>query len=102
MHIDHDKVRREQVRWVILLSLNNARPEGCYEHLVRATVQTVFQDATALEIRRELDYLEDRKLIHIRKEPSGKWWAELTRYGIDIVEYTIDCGPGIARPEKYW
>jgi hypothetical protein len=27
--------------------------------------------------------------------------AELTRYGVDIVEYTIACEPGIARPKKW-
>ena len=33
---------------------------------------------------------------------SGPWHAELTRYGVDVAEYTIDCEPGIARPAKYW
>ena len=55
-----------------------------------------------LEVRRELDYLADRDLVKLRKEPSGRWWGELTRYGVDIAEYTIDCHPGIARPVKYW
>lgn len=102
MQIDHAKIRREQLRWLILLALNNARPQGCYEQLVLATAQAVYPDATALEVRRELDYLDDRRLVRVRKEPGGKWWAELIRYGIDMVEYTIDCAPGIARPEKYW
>ena len=54
------------------------------------------------EIRRELDYLADRCLVTLDKQPSGKWFADLTRYGTDIAEYTIDCAPGIARPVKYW
>jgi hypothetical protein len=27
---------------------------------------------------------------------------KLTRIGIDVVEYTVECDPGIARPKKYW
>lgn len=33
-------------------------------------------------------------------EADNDWAAELTRYGVDIVEYTIGCEPGIARPPR--
>lgn len=102
MTVDMDKVRRESIRWTILLTLNNGRPTHLYEEVVLSVVQAVYTDATALEVRRELDYLHDRRLVQITKEPSGRWNAELTRYGVDIAEYTIDCAPGIARPPKYW
>ena len=97
-----DKLRRETLRWITLLALNHARPYGAYEEVVLATAQAMYPDATALEVRRTLDYLEDRRLVQLRKEPSGRWWSDLTRLGTDIVEYTVDCEPGIARPEKYW
>lgn len=100
--IDHAKVRRESMRWNILLILNNARPVGAYEELVLATAQGIYQDATALELRRELDYLADRELVYLKKEPGGRWFADLTRHGTDVAEYTVDCDPGIARPQKYW
>ena len=100
--VDQAKVRRESMRWNILLTLNNARPIGAYEELVLSTIQAIYPDATALELRRELDYLADRKLVDLNKTPSGAWFADLTRYGVDIAEYTIDCAPGIARPENYW
>ena len=58
--VDQAKVRRESMRWNILLILNNARPVGAYEELVLATLQSIYPDATALELRRELDYLADR------------------------------------------
>lgn len=90
------------MRWLIILTLNNARPIGAYEELVLATVQGMFPDATALEVRRELDYLADRGLVDLRKEPAGRWFADLTRLGVDLAEYTVDCDPGIARPPKYW
>lgn len=100
--VDQSKVRRESMRWNILLTLNNARPIGAYEELVLSTIQAIYPDVTALELRRELDYLADRSLVELKKEPGGRWFADVTRYGVDIAEYTVDCEPGIARPVKYW
>lgn len=100
--IDQAKVRRESLRWLILLTLNNARPIGAYEGPILSVAQSEYPDATPLELRRELDYLADRELLSLRKEPGGKWFADLTRFGTDVAEYTVDCDPGIARPAKYW
>lgn len=102
MNIDMEKLRREQLRWVMLLALNRARPYELQEAVLLGTAQGIYPDATALEVRRELDYLASRYLVKLIKQPSGAWAAELTRYGTDIAEYTIDCEPGIARPAKYW
>lgn len=85
-----------------MLTLNNARPIGAYELLILSVAQSEYPDATALELRRELDYLHDRELVKIDKQPSGKWFSELTRIGVDVAEYTVPCEPGIARPAKYW
>jgi hypothetical protein len=100
--VDGLKIRRESMRWNILITLNNARPIGAYEELILATMQAIYPDATQMELRRELDYLADRNLVALKKEPSGRWFADLTRYGVDVAEYTVDCHPGIARPVKYW
>lgn len=100
--VDMHKVRREDIRWQILLTLNHARPIGAYEELVLSVVRATYPDATPMELRRELDYLADRELVDLRKEPVGRWFCDLTRHGVDIAEYTVDCDPGIARPAKYW
>ena len=102
MNVDHAKARRESMRWTILLTLNNARPIGAHESLILSTIQGVYPDATPLELRRELDYLHDRLVADLKKDPSGIWSAELTALGVDIAEYTVDVHPGIARPAKYW
>lgn len=102
MSIDVARVRRENLRWLIILTLNNARPVGAFEMPILSVAQSEYPDATPLEIRRELDYLADRKLVELQKRPDGKWFADLTRYGVDLAEYSIDCAPGIARPVKYW
>lgn len=99
---DMAKARREGLRWLVILTLNNARSVGAYEFLIQTVVQCEYPDVTALELRNELDYLDNRKLIDLTKEPSGKWHAKLNRCGIDVAEYTVDCQPGIARPAKYW
>jgi hypothetical protein len=69
---------------------------------VLAIIQGIYPDSTTLELRRELDYLADRSLVSLAKQPNGVWICGLTHYGVDVAEYTIPCNPGIARPEKYW
>ncbi len=100
--IDPAKARRESMRWYILLTLNNSRPIDPSEVLVLSTIQGVIPDATAVELRREMDYLADRQIVSLDKQPHGVWLVGLTSLGVDIVEYTVDCRPGIARPTKYW
>ena len=102
MKIDQAKVRREGLRWYLILALYNARPEPVCEDVVQMTMRAIYPDVTPLEVRQQLDYLEDRELVKLRKEPSGRWWADLTRVGTDVAEYTVEVEPGIARPEKYW
>ncbi len=102
MMVDMARARRESLRWLVLLTLNNARPIGAFEGPILAVAQSEYPDATPLELRRELDYLADRRLVELRKQPDGRWFAELTRNGVDVAEYTVDCDPGIARPAKYW
>ena len=102
MQVDHARLRREALRWLILLTLNNARPVGAFEGPVLSVAQSEYPDASPLELRRELDYLHGRELVTLRKDPNGKWFSSLTRFGTDVAEYTIDCEPGIARPAKYW
>ena len=100
--VDHSKVRRESMRWNLLNTLNKARPYTSNEQFLLEVMRAIYPDATALEIRRELDYLGDRDLVDLNKTPSGAWFADLTRYGVDIAEYTVECHAGIARPVKYW
>lgn len=100
--VDVAKVRREMMRWNIILTLNNARPIGAAEELILSVVQAISPDATPVEVRRELSYLEGRGLVKIEDAHTGHWFAELTHIGVDLAEYTAECDPGIARPAKYW
>ena len=98
--VDHSKVRRESMRWNLLNTLNKARPYTSNEQFLLEVMRAIYPDATALEIRRELDYLESRDLVKVFTDPLGQVSADLTRYGIDIAEYTVPVEPGIARPPK--
>jgi hypothetical protein len=100
--IDTEKARRENIRWYLLLTLNSARPLGTSEAVILTTVQGIVPDVTPREIRNELDYLHHRDLIVLERRDTPVWHAELSRMGIDVVEYTVTCDPGIARPQKYW
>ena len=100
--MDAAKIRRESLRWYLILAIYNARPEEVCEEVIQSTMRSIYPDVSPLEVRQQLDYLAERTLVDLRKEPSGRWWNRLTRCGVDIAEYTIDCEPGIARPVKYW
>lgn len=99
---DIARVRREGMRWNVLNMLYKAHPYSTGEQFIGDVMRDIYPDSTPTEIRRELDYLGDRGLVKLTKTPGGQWFAELNRYGVDIVEYTIDCDPGIARPPKVW
>jgi len=98
--IDFHRMRREIIRWNLLRALDYARPEGTTEVVLLLTIQGLYADATQREIRRELDYLADRALLNIDGRHTGNWHASLARHGVDIVEYAVECQPGIARPPK--
>lgn len=100
--IDPAKTRRESLRWYIIKTLDTSRPVDPHEAVVLDTIRGIYPDSTSLELRRELDYLADRSLVTLDKQPNGVWICGLTHNGVDVAEYTIACYPGIGRPEKYW
>jgi hypothetical protein len=97
--VDFEKARREDLRWRILAALEAARPYGTSESIVMNAVESIVADVTLQEIRKELDYLEERELVEIERA-RPVWHARISRYGIDVFEYTVECHPGIARPKK--
>lgn len=101
MHgVDMEKVQREEIRWRVLAVLNAGRPRPVAESLILRVLTDVALPATPHSLRRELDYLESRKLIEITHRDGSVWMCELTHLGVDLVEYTVPCHAGIARPEQ--
>ncbi|WP_238544043.1 hypothetical protein [Acidovorax sp. KKS102] len=93
------KTRREDMRWHLLSAINLSRPAGIYTEPLLAIVRAVYPDATHQEVRVNLDYLEEREMVRISKDPVDRWTVDLTRTGIDFVEYNIDAQPGVSRPK---
>lgn len=103
MSIDMDKAAREALRWLILQALYSAQPIGASEQVLFQAIVPSQPLLTTLELRRNLDYLQERELLQITgKGEQPFWFAKLTRHGVDVTEYTVPIEPGIARPNKYW
>lgn len=100
--VDMENARRFEMRWLILRTLHAAQPSGLSEVMIRNVIEPVVLDVTSNDIRRELDYLAERELVTLTYRESPVWRAKINNHGIDIVEYTVDCRPGIARPKKWW
>ncbi len=100
--IDLEQRQREEARWRILRILDAGRPIGVNETIVWRVLHDVKIPFSPMQVRRELTYLRDLRLVVIEGEESETWSAKLTSEGVDIVEYTIAAPPGIARPKKYW
>jgi hypothetical protein len=94
------KARRELMRWQLLVSLHIAAPYGMNTVALKPIICATYHDVTDAEIKRHLEYLKERELIHLSTDPLGNFFAKLDRYGFDIAEYTVECDPGIARPSK--
>ena len=73
--VDIARVRRESLRWSLLVALNKTRPYTASETLLLDVSRAIYPDTTPLELRRELDYLADRKMVDLEKKPSGDWFA---------------------------
>lgn len=100
--VDGEKVRRESIRWQVLQAAAGGAPWPVSEALILVWIQAVPIQCTALELRRAMDYLAQRELITLQRNEGAPWFVTLTRDGTDVVEYTVACDPGIARPKKYW
>ena len=96
-----ERARRETARWRILRILDAGRPARVSEQVILMALNDAEVELTPAALRRELDYLRDRGLVVLHDERTETWRASLTREGVDVVEYTVECEPGIARPPKW-
>lgn len=93
-----ERALREETRWRILVALNAGRPRPVSESLILRVLGDLSLQQTPTTLRRELDYLAGRSLVELSGKDGHVWTAVLTSLGVDVVEYTVPCHPGIARP----
>lgn len=98
--IDLRKSLIEVARWYALVALDAGRPNYVNEDMLLSALNGASMHVTHHELRRELEYLSDRKMVELQGQESDLWEAKLTSLGVDVVEYTVECRPGIARPAK--
>ena len=86
------------IRWEILRTLHVGGRLGATETMCQRVVDAAYLGITSDQMRDQLHYLEERKLVKIQRSEIEDWRMTLTRQGTDLVEYRVDCEPGIARP----
>jgi hypothetical protein len=97
-----ERTRRQEIRWRVLRAVDVGRPNPVNEHIIWRSLEDIQLLVTTAEFRREVLHLIDLGLVSVRDESKPTWLLDLTALGVDVVEYTSDVPPGIARPEKYW
>src|ERR1700683_2283464 len=100
--MDLEQRQREEARWRILRVIDAGRPIPVSEQILWRVLTDLKSGFSLNDVRREMQYRRDRNLITITIEEEGTdiWFGALTWHGIDIVEYTKPCEPGIARPRR--
>lgn len=104
-NVTEARARREWLRWLVLFVLASSPGISCNETRLMYMLGAAegIEGLTRAELRAALVYLHERELIHLESgDHVVHWLAKLTRSGTDIVEYTVPCAPGIARPSRAW
>ncbi|MDD5028500.1 MAG: hypothetical protein PHH58_03205 [Rhodoferax sp.] len=91
------RTRHDALRWLFLKNLHADTRYASTDSALLNIARSEYPDATLTEVRRELQYLFLAKLLTLTEKKS-RWLLQLTRDGVDIAEYTIQCPPGIGRP----
>lgn len=88
------------LRWTLLRTIMVGGHMGATDRMCVEVARAEFLAVTRQLVRDELHYLETRKLVEVTRSEVSAWRVTLTRYGRDLVDYTVDCEPGIARPPR--
>lgn len=91
--MDLNQSRIQEIRYRVLKALEGDRPGFSAETLIQRQLNNAHCPTSPQDLRRELAYLEGKKLIGLKKEPPT-WAAALAAAGLDILEGYLD-EPGI-------
>lgn len=93
--------RRKMVRYRILKILDAGRPLPVGENLIADILIDADLDATQNDVRKALQYLQDKNYLAIEMPKRGvstHWSARLLPTGVDYIENIHIDDAGIARP----
>lgn len=88
------------LRWTLLRTLMVGGYIGATDQMCLDVARAEYIGVSVERVRTELDYLGSRELVEIERSELRAWRAKLTRHGRDLVDYEIDCEPGITRPPR--
>lgn len=94
--------RLSGIRWTILRAIAYGTHLGATDEMILPAVRLRWLDSHLEEVRTEVDYLQARGLLTTERHEILPWRCKLTRYGRDVVDYTVGCEAGIDRPPAYW
>ena len=95
-----DPVLLPSLRWTIMRTIMVGGHLGATDRMCKEVAAAEFMGVTRQLVRNEIKYLEDRGLVDVTRSEVAAWRMTLNRHGRDIVDYTVPCLPGIARPER--
>lgn len=100
MDLETQRQRLRRLRILQVLSMNGIDPigEGLILKCLSADEDLAF---TADNIRSNLDYLEERRLVHITLRTTDRWIAKLSANGRDFLEGIGPKIEGVAHPEEF-
>lgn len=90
--------RLEDVRWRLLMILNVVPGRPRAESTLAFDLIAANLSLTDTELRAELTYLEDCKLVKFESDQLDRRQYTITAAGRDVVEYRVESPPGIRRP----
>lgn len=88
---------RKLLRWRLLCIAYESRLTMVSEVLCKNVLAQEFP-LSREEVRAELSYLEQSRLLAISGQKQDAWCITLTWEGVDFIEYTSQARDGIARP----
>ena len=88
------------LRWTLLRTVMVGGHAGATDRMCLDVARSEYLGVTRRVLRDELAYLETRKLVEIARSEVEAWRVTPTRHGRDLVDYTTECEPGIARPPR--
>jgi len=100
---EHERVkhaRQKMIRYRLLKVLDASRPNPLGEGLIKQVLVDVDLDASLQDVRKAMQYLEDKKFIEVTHELSH-WLGRLLPDGVDFLESPDATDNGISKPEDF-
>ena len=94
---DMEMSRIEVERRMVLLVLEASSPVGSSEDMILNALRRHRYPTIPSEVKKYLDYLEQKGLAQIEDRDADLWHATITATGVDVLQGVVKTPHGIAR-----